>query len=242
MSKTKVVAVPGARVEEAEGKKNDRDQMRKFVETINNSWYEFSLIANRVYRNESFKSWGFESFKDYVETELGIEYRIAMWRVQIGDAIEQHGVTREMLAGMGWTKFQALIPVLQKGNHDQVVETIENAKDKTVREVRVEVDRAIARANGGEPLVKTKMAFLLEGDNHKIVQAALEKAMEVSGTGDPNKAIVYICGEWVLNHNPKFAEQFRTELEKREAEVKAKVVAKPRKIHASKGKVAKKAS
>jgi hypothetical protein len=190
---------------------DNRAIAQQCLENIEQNWFTFSRVMFRIYRNEEFKEWGYSSFKDYVEGELAFKYKSAMWRVQIGEAVEQFGITAEEVAGMGWTKFGFITPKIHKDmKKKDFLALIEKAKKMTAREIK---DFVSSPDNQTEVINRREnMTFTFTNESIDTVKAALEEAMKLANTKSPTVGFEYISTEWLMDHNPKKAEEIQSKL------------------------------
>ena len=94
------------------------------------------------------KSWGFGSFDEYCERELGFRERKAYYLLDVFSAVEKGAFTESDVERLGWTKAATLAPLVNKG-----IITTENASDwmekvdgKTFNEIREMSTNARAKA------------------------------------------------------------------------------------------------
>lgn len=188
-----------------------RSIAKQCLENIEQNWFTFSRVMFRIYRQEEYKDWGFSNFKDYVESELAFKYKSAMWRVQIGEAIEQFGVTADEVADMGWTKFGFLTPGIHKDmKRKDFMEMVRRAKDMTAREVKDFVESLHTET---EVITKrATMTFLFTNESITLVREALTEGKSLANSESDAVALEYIMTEWLMNHNPKKATEIQAQL------------------------------
>ena len=98
-----------------------------------NAYWELSLALHEVYENSYYVSWGYTSWKDYVELELQVAPRKAAYLVAIQESFGKlsDDVTT-WVKDIGWSKSKELIGVLDDENLHEWKERIDG---KTLREV-----------------------------------------------------------------------------------------------------------
>jgi hypothetical protein len=191
---------------------DNRAIAKQCLENIEQNWFTFSRVMFRIYQQEEFKEWGYSNFKDYVEGELAFKYKTAMWRVAMGQAIEQFNVTPEDVEGMGgWTKFGFLTPKINKDmKRKDFLELIKMAKTMTAREVKDFVETS---SNETQVVAKhATMSFLFTNESITVMNEALAVAMGLASSESKTVAIEYIVTEWLMNHNPKKAAEIQARL------------------------------
>lgn len=211
MSKTHAeLTTPLATIPDEGG--DNRAIAKQCLENIEQNWFTFSRVMYRIYLQEEFKGWGFGSFKEYVESELAFQYKTAMWRVQIGQAIEQFNITQDEVDGMGgWTKFGFLTPAIHKDmKRKDFMEMVKRAKDMTAREVKDFVETL--RTDTEVITKRATMTFLFTNESITVVRSALAEGKSLASTESDAVAMEYIMTEWLMNHNPKKAAEIQSKL------------------------------
>jgi len=188
--------------------KRERDLTEEFRACIKKEtefWYESALIAYEIYNTEEWLKKGYLSARDYVENELedlGISYRIFMYRVKMGEAIEKFELKKDEIVELGWTKFKDIASLLlEREDAYEVDELISKAKEMSTRELSnfVKEERMKYRH---EPIQKTtRITFTLLNEQGEIVNEALKLACEFAQTNDMNVALTYICTDFLMNHS-----------------------------------------
>ena len=138
---------------------------------------------------------GFKDFKSYVSEKYGVEYRKAMYCIEIYDKLIAEQISWSKVHALGWTKLSILVPVLTAENVDTWV-----AK---ALEVNCDTLKALVKAaKGGSTEVEegtaitsevVKMAFTVHPDQKATIDAALEKAKSESNTEFSTVALENIC-------------------------------------------------
>ena len=216
-----------------------REALKACLNNISENWANFSIIASEVYRTEEFKSWGYESFQDFVQAELGLKYRSAMYRVQIGDTMIQHNLQPEDLGQIGWTKFERITPLLNKDMKRKDVQALlKKAKGMTVREIAdfVETksqDTKVVRT-------KTTMSFRFTNEQADVVNEALKKGMEMSATDNQSVGLEYVCLIFNMHLQEKVSQKAQAEAATKVHKEPPKAKKTTRKARADKGKATKK--
>jgi len=170
---------------------NKRENVKKLLNDIDSSWYDLSLELYYIYQHKIFIHWGFESFRDYVELELEIEYRIAMYRVKMAKAIEQYNIQKEKVIDIGWTKFKELLPYLSN-NQQKNEKLFKLAKELTVKELQAKLKKS---KNKKQEAIK--LVFQFNQDQYELIDEALELGKEIFGIEDKNRILEAIISEWV---------------------------------------------
>lgn len=176
-----------------------RQQAKDLLRQIDEAWYDFSVVAYQIHKEQKFLEWGYSSAREYCEEELGIDYRTWMYRVKMGEAIERYGLQKENILDLGWAKFKEIASLTIKFDleEDEVEELVEKSKDMSSREVANFI-RQVRNEYADKPAItKVTLKFRLINEAAEIVEQALEKAKEMIDTDDDAKALEYICADWL---------------------------------------------
>jgi hypothetical protein len=140
----------------------------------------------------------FASFKDYVETERGINYRTARYWIAIYNGIVESGVPWAKVKHLGWTKLKEIVPVLTLDNVDHWVALAEKQTTlqliETVKKAQLPED--MTEADGAAKTVTTK-TFKVHDDQRATIEAALAKCREIAQTQVDTVALEYICLDYL---------------------------------------------
>ena len=206
------VTVKSKATTKTKGKRKDdtRSKIKSLIEQIEKTWVDISILLADVYEKEKYKEWGFEKFEDYTQEELNLEYRSAMYRVQLGKAINELGLDKERIKNVGWTKIKEILPLLREEVDEKTIDALlDHASKKSVRALKDFVKRAKEEVIAGdniETVKKVKVTFQFIQDQWDIVSQALDRAMELANTDNKALALEYICGEWLESDNPNLPE------------------------------------
>lgn len=179
-----------------------RDEAKKLSKTLSNTYYELSIVLYKIYSENDWQKWGFESINDYLEQELNIGYRTGMYYINIGEWIVKNNVSKEQVENIGWTKLKEII----KAPNPETL--IEKAKDVTVEELT-----NIVRNEKGNESDRVSMHFIFLQEQAEVVNKAMEIAGELLNI-DPEKnksrCIEYVCLDFQSNYNPQLIEKLKT--------------------------------
>jgi hypothetical protein len=140
----------------------------------------------------------FPSFREFVEQKYGINYRRAMYWVEIYNSLVNSKVPYGKVKHLGWTKLSIIASLLTNDNVDewvkiamgstalQLADTAKKSKQTTVGQL---TDQSASTV--------TTKTFKLHEDQKETVEAALEKAKEIGGFKDDTPAFEHICIEYL---------------------------------------------
>ena len=232
---TKTKSKQAVTTQPAKPDKGVRQELQDLVNIVEKSWFDISILLSEVYYSEIYKSWGFDKFGDYALADLGMDYRVSMWRVQVGKSIKELGLTREEIEKLGWTKFKEISYLLNKDmSKDQIHKLLKQAEKLSHADLQEFVkEEKLERQTTHR---KVKMNFNFIDEQAQVIEAALEQAKALFNTESPDIALECICVDWMANHDSAKADEVLSKIHL-EAGKKEPVKHKP---HANKGKKRKK--
>jgi hypothetical protein len=219
-----------------------RAENKKLIDDVNKNWFRLSINLAETYDTELWKRWvgaHFNSFKDYCEQELHLEYRIAMWRVQMGRAIIKFGIAEDMVSNLGgWTKFKEWTRLLTVDGvqRDELLNILKQIKDLTFEETKEYIESVITEHKGGEEVQKVTLTFTMVGEGANVVKSALKAVMDLIDGDSESQALEYMCLDYGANSNQKLNETFLTLAKKHREMGLKKHAVEHKKEHANKGK------
>lgn len=196
--------------------KDRRDRMQGYVRAHQEIWFDFAVDASLCYHEEQWAEWAhpetnepYANFGQCAEAEWGISYKVAMMRVAMGDAIREHGLTKEMVGTeMGWAKFHAITSAFHEDIKKGEVNTLlKKAQKLSLADLKEFVKEVKTERIGGEVQKRTTLKYTLLNEMAEVVQNAINLAKEIMGIDDDGLALEYVMAEWQANHNPKLKEK-----------------------------------
>ena len=182
-----------------------RAQLILVSKDIETGYLTMAQLLNEAFHKEYHKEWGYDSFSDYAEKELEVEYRKARYLLDIWETIKGLDLPKEKLveiAKLGWTKVKDLAAVITKKNAEKL---LKQAKSMSSRELTESVK--VMRKTGGSNLPKTpstlKITFTLGESEHNIVMQALEEAKKLSNSDNAAVGLEMICQDWMTDKGAK---------------------------------------
>jgi hypothetical protein len=160
--------------------------------------FKLGGILARMQENAWFH--GCENLRSYIEQVLDLNYRRAMYYVQIYKGLIESGVQWTDVNDVGWTKLKEIVPILSPKN---VGKWAALAKKSTVLKLHELVVAEVAKRKGldvedQKTGVSTK-TFKLHSDQREVVDAAISKAKTLSNTEFDAAALEYICLDFTGN-------------------------------------------
>ncbi len=182
-----------------------KEEINEIVKQMGENFFVLSEKLHQVYHGTLFIKWGYETFKDYVESEISFKLRKAQYYVTIwnwfGDLPDE---VREKVIPLGWSKIRLLVGIV---NEDNVDEWVEKASDMSVIQLELEAKKYLsALKNSGEEIppeadTTTRMTFQVFDDQKEVIDAALELAKGMADSDKKGNLITLICQDFCTSNS-----------------------------------------
>jgi hypothetical protein len=99
-----------------------RSLAKSLARSANGCLFRLGDVLGMIHRNEFYRDWGWHSWTDYVEDEVGISISTAYELMHVARWAAQYQLTvsqRKKLSALGRTKVAALTKLARKDNLDQ---------------------------------------------------------------------------------------------------------------------------
>ena len=152
-----------------------------------------------IYYRDAFRTWDYTTFEDYVDSELQINYRKAMYLIEIYNKATMLNMDLARLENIGWTKARELVRIVDQSNTDEWLSIAEESTAKELSfKVKVEKDKLDDRSSVSDAAPSTTTITLRLGEaENAIIQEAVEQSASLINTDDLALALANICQEWV---------------------------------------------
>ncbi len=140
------------------------------------------------------------AFEQYLNKELGIEYRSARYKINIYVQMSKvEGLNENRLAAIGWTKIRLLAAALQNSDEADIEELMDMAENSTRDELEAHIRETIVGGGAkGDKIKKVKYLMTAFGDEADYIGAAIARAQEMVPGSDANAAMKHIFREWAM--------------------------------------------
>jgi hypothetical protein len=174
--------------------------------------WELGILLEEAYTNDLYRTWGFDSWTEYVEQELDIHRRKAQYLVKLQKwfATMTPGI-QKWVRELGWTKARMIMGVVDRSNATEWRHRVEG---KTVEQIKAMVSASrdggsgmeVDEGGSSEPVEKARRrSFSLFPDQDEIVTKALEKAAEVAESDKEGHLLAQICMDFLANATDMFS-------------------------------------
>ncbi len=204
------------------GKERDaklRSAVIRSRETIDEARWNLAEALYKIHDMSAWANWGYGSWKDYVEREVGSTVRTAQYLTSMFhyftiqllddvkdcdqddpkfvDAIKRRDDIIRELKPLGWTKAKSLVGVIRRDNAD---EWIEKAKDSSSSDLESKAKIALNKDKGGggediEPMKKVTLS--LSESQYEIYENALELAGTKLESSKRGHLLSMICQDFL---------------------------------------------
>lgn len=208
--------------------------------TIDDSYFELAGLLYRAFDLGAHKSWGYTTWKEYVEKEIEMSIRKVQFFISIWDwfyvQINDKDI-KEKLKGIGWTKVKEMVGVVTPDNADEWIEKAKNMNAIDFAEACRRFKKGISGDDGGcvdgpgEVESSRRIAFKLMGDQSITVEDAMDMAKEITGSDKKGNLITLICTDFLSSNvfqTKKSVDMKALYLEKIEALLDVRIIAHSR--------------
>lgn len=176
----------------------------------------WKAVNGKVNDEPLYQVWGYATFDDYAETELGMKRGKAYYLAQIWGELHVHAqIPEAKIAEIDWSHAKELAPLAKAGGvtTKNVNEWVKKAKLQPVHQFAQEVKAAKAAHVSGTsepPETVYRITFGLFEEQHKNFQIALEGAKQIAESEKMGHLIDCIC----LEFNAQYAGQKKIDRKK----------------------------
>lgn len=137
----------------------------------------------------------------YVKERLNIEYRKAMYLIDIYFKFNQYGIDASKVQELGWTKCSKIAAVMTEDNAEELVELAEGSSVAELSDAIKESYKDLGGNTGGkEKRRKIAFKFRLWEDQATGVAETIKAVAQSMGFKDESDAFEHIVMEWAAEH------------------------------------------
>lgn len=175
----------------------------RLLDNIDHDYFRLGGVLSKVHSEGWYQEKGYETFKAYVEAEVGMQYRKGMYLIGIYNALVESGIEWSKVGHLGWTKLKDLAPILSPENVDEWVAV---AETMTALQLQEHIKAAMAGQDSGSAgdapdaeaaKQTTTMNFKVHKDQKATVREALDKAKNIANTEVDAVALEYIAMDYL---------------------------------------------
>lgn len=211
------------------------DLAHDVVEEANSTEYKLGGVLYHVRQSGAYRTMedgaysGKGGLEAYINNELGMEYRKAMYLIEIYFNFNKFGVGSEVVSRLGWTKCKEIVRVMTEENAQELIEIAENSTVADLKDTIREdfVGDAATEGTRQTPKRRVTFKFRLFEDQAVGVEQIFAQAKEALGLEDDNQIFEHIATEWAgQNLDVRAQQKSKRAAAKKKAPVKKKVAIK----------------
>lgn len=178
-----------------------QEQVRDLIENTKNrietGYADLAQLLHEAWSGAYHIAWGYSTFNEYCDQELGMKPRKARYFVAIAEAVSKLGVNWNDVVHIGWRKLAALTPVLTSDNYN---DWISRAEEHTVDQIT----EMVKRNRSGEEIDSDSesprvfsMQLRMNDDEHTVISEAIETAKRQIESEAVVPALEHICYQYM---------------------------------------------
>ena len=175
------------------------------IESVDFSYFKLGGVLSVIQDNGWWEGEA-DSFKAFIPERFGLQYRKAMYLINIYDSLVEAEIPWHKVSGLGWTKLKDLADILTKENVDEWAELAANltslnlqAAVKAFKAGELDTDGTTAVDTSGV----TTVTFTVHPDQKETISEAIEQAMEEGETEFKGVALEAICMNYLAGGSTK---------------------------------------
>ncbi len=187
-----------------------RSDIVELVSSITKNYFQLAALLHDVRQNSYYIAWGFRTWREYAETEVGIGARKADYLVQIYDWFGSMGANaQQWVEGLGWTKAKELVGVVDEQNIDEWRSRIDGLSFSQMKsELEGHVDAGALGEDGGDGGSSSgsgdgektsKLSFALYPAQKANVEQAIAAAKKAVKSDKDGHALDLICSDYLAS-------------------------------------------
>ena len=169
----------------------------QLTEQTEMTFFRLGGILSLVQSNQWYTPYA--TFRAFVEQEHGIGYHKATYFIQIYNCLVESGVPWDKVKTVGWTKLKEIAKVINNDNVDDWVKLASSQNTITL------IDTVKKHLAQGAPTAiedqtsktVTTKTFKVHEEQKLVIEAAINKAKEATGTQVDTAALEFICLDYM---------------------------------------------
>jgi hypothetical protein len=174
--------------------------LRKVILDLRNGlergYLKLSKLLSEVRHKQLYVKWGFATFADYLDKELGFHERKAEHLIKIWDKVKGFNLDEERIKKIGWTKMRQVVPLLTEKNSKDLINKAEKLSARDLDE-KIKSLRAVEKTPS-----QIILKLPLEDSQYRIVTDSIEEAKKLTRQS-ASLALEMICQDWMENQGAR---------------------------------------
>lgn len=166
---------------------------------IESDYLHLAELLTEARDHSYFSEWGYRTFPQYCDEELGIQARKVQYMISIFEAVRDLGLSdrRDTIERIGWTKMRMLVHPMRRasenGNTDAIDALLTQAEVSTAKELQEYVRAEVPARNDG----KVSISFRADQNTASIILDAIDTAKAELEVDAIDLALEHICYDYV---------------------------------------------
>lgn len=181
-----------------------RKQLRDLNSEVEKNYLVIAELMHTVRNGELYATWGFNTFEQYSDDELGIQKRKAYYLTDVWQMVKDFRLPKAKVQKIGWTKMRELKGVIDVENAKEILAL---AAKLSHRQLKEEIFKKYTRKDTKNRTLPTltTMTFKMQSDESSILTDGLEQAKALIESDNNVTALVHIVQSWLedLGATPK---------------------------------------
>ena len=203
-----------------------REEIKRLRAKMDEDYWALGVALEEAYRNDSYRGWGFDSWKEYVEEEVDVGLRTVQYLVKLQGWFETvTPAIQKWIRSLGWTKARMLMHVVTQEN---ALEWKARVAGKTVDQIEGLISdskKGISDDGGGgsggessdddRENTFVKVSVLLSQAQKDLYDMAMTKAGEIADSDKPGHLFASIVQNFLaMNTDVLTKEDYLKEAER----------------------------
>ena len=176
------------------------------MESVDFSYFKLGGVLSAIQENNWWADTGYGKFSDFIPGEFGLQYRKAMYLIEIYDGLVEADIPWSKVSGIGWTKLKELAKILTTENVDYWVERANNLSTlNLIEEVKAYKANGLSADGTTAPdsTGVSTITFKVHPDQKESILQAIEQALEEANTEFKGVALEAICLNYLAGGSTK---------------------------------------
>jgi hypothetical protein len=173
---------------------------QQLAENVEFTFFQLGGVLSVIQSHGWYHDEGYETFRDFVEAEYGLQYRKAVYLIAIYNGLVESGVPWEKVKHLGWTKLKELAHILTPTNVDEWMGKVDGLTVLQLQQLLKSSGSPDVEA-GVEPQQEankiTTLTIKVHSDQKEVIREAIEKAKTESATEYDSVALENICMQYL---------------------------------------------
>lgn len=190
--------------------KNDmRLEARKLADTISESFVNLGGVLYKVFASKAYEDFGFETFDEYCELDVGYQRRKCQYLMSIWNAMENKLTdesVKKRLKDLGWTKASRIAPHITDANAEEILKEVEGLGVSEVEEAmsirRGKKNKKSSEERQGLDAEDVRQLSLdIIKPHYDNLKLAMDLAGEITGTQSKGQQLDLLATEFLTSNS-----------------------------------------